>query len=140
MKDHKELDVWKDSVDVVVEVYRNTGGFPKEEIYGLTSQIRRAAVSIPSNIAEGAARHTEKEFVQFLHVALGSASELETQLIIAKRLNYALEIDQLLDRLTAVMKMLNGLIRHYKNKSGVSNQGSGTGKEDRSGTTAQYTK
>ena len=119
MKDHKELDVCKSSVDLVVKIYEITRDFPKEEMYGLTSQIRRSAVSIPSNISEGAARNTEKEFVQFLHIALGSASELETQLIIANKLNYAAEIDPLFSDLTAVMKMLNELIRHYKNKSGA---------------------
>lgn len=121
MKDHKELDVWKQSVDLVVEVYRITRGLPKEEIYGLTSQIRRAAVSIPSNISEGAARQTEKEFIQFLHVALGSASELETQLIIASKLKYFEDPDKMLDKLTSVMKLIHGLIRHYKNKSGTRN-------------------
>jgi four helix bundle protein len=117
MKDHKELDVWKESVDLVVQVYETAKDFPKDEMYGLTSQIRRAAISIPSNISEGAARNSEKEFIQFLHVALGSAAELETQVLIAKRLNYVQEVDQLLDKLTSVMKMLNGLIRHYRNKS-----------------------
>jgi four helix bundle protein len=117
MKDHKDLDVWKMSVDFVIKVYEITRDFPKAEMYGLTSQIRRSAVSIPSNISEGAARNTEKEFVQFLYIALGSASELETQLIIADKLNYATTIDQLFSDLTAVMKMLNGLIRHYKKKS-----------------------
>ena len=119
MKDHKELDVWKESVDLVVQVYTVTKDFPKDELYGLTNQIRRAAVSIPSNISEGAARNTEKEFVQFLHIALGSASELETQLIIAQRLHYTNDLQQVFDKLTTVMKLINGLIRHYKNKSGT---------------------
>ncbi|GFE57767.1 four helix bundle protein [Geobacter sp. AOG1] len=116
MKDHKELDVWKKGIDLVVESYRHSGMFPKDELFGLTSQMRRAAVSIPSNIAEGAARNTSKEFVQFLHVALGSAAELETQFIIAKKLGYLEEIDGVLIRLAAVQQMLNGLIRHYRNK------------------------
>ena len=128
MKDHKELDVWKSSVDLVVEVYEITKEFPKEEMFGITSQIRRSAVSIPSNISEGAARNTAKEFVQFLHIALGSAAELETQLIIAKSLDYMKDDDELLDKLTSIMKMLSGLIRHYRNKSGISKQRSGTGK------------
>lgn len=124
MKDHKELDVWKHSVDLVIDVYRLTKEFPKDEIYGLSNQVRRSAVSIPSNISEGAARNTEKEFVQFLYIALGSSSELETQLIIAERLGYGKDIDQLLGKLKSVMKLLNGLIRHYKNKPLVRNQGS----------------
>ncbi|MEJ2697361.1 MAG: four helix bundle protein [Candidatus Sulfobium sp.] len=117
MKDHKELDVWKNSMDLVAQVYSVTREFPKEELYGLTNQIRRAAVSIPSNISEGAARNSDKEFVQFLHVALGSAAELETQLLIAKRLKYMNQIDVLTDNLSSVMKMLSGLIRHYKKKA-----------------------
>jgi len=76
VKDHKKLDIWKMSVDLVPEVYEITKKFPKEELYGLTNQVRRSAVSIPSNISEGAARNTEKEFIQFLYIALGSASEL----------------------------------------------------------------
>lgn len=116
MRDHKELDVWIESVDVVTNVYFLTRNFPKEEIYGLTSQIRRAAVSIPSNIAEGAARQTEKEFIHFLYISLGSTAELETQIIIAKKLNFVSEVDDLLKHVTTVQKMLHGLIRHYRNK------------------------
>jgi len=116
MKDHKELNVWKVSMDFVVEVYSVTKGFPKEEIYGLTSQLRRAAVSIPSNIAEGAARNSEKEMVQFLHIALGSAAEAETQLLIAQRLEYSDDISSLLGRVVTVKKLISGLIGHYKAK------------------------
>jgi four helix bundle protein len=75
---HKDLNVWKKSMQFVMEIYSLTSHFPKEEIYGLTSQIRRAAVSIPSNISEGAARQTKKEFCQFLYIAMGSLAELET--------------------------------------------------------------
>lgn len=104
-------------MELVVHVYDMTRFFPREELYGLTNQIRRAAVSIPSNISEGAARHSEKEFVQYLHIALGSAAELETQLIIAKKLNYIADDNNVHDEITLVMKMINGLIRHYKNKT-----------------------
>jgi len=76
------------AVDLSVEVYQATSGFPKSELYGITSQIQRAAVSIPSNISEGAGRGTEKQFSQYLHISYGSACELETQLIIANRLKY----------------------------------------------------
>jgi four helix bundle protein len=76
--DHKDLDVWKRSMDLVVKVYQITKLFPDTEKYGLTSQMRRAAVSIPSNIAEGAARKGDKEFIQFLYISIGSLSELET--------------------------------------------------------------
>ena len=116
MRDHKELDVWKAGIDLVTEIYSVTLSFPKEELYGLASQMRRAAVSIPSNIAEGAARKSENEFVQFLFVALGSASELETQVIIAEKLHYLSSTEALFTRIDSVKKMLNGLIRHYRNK------------------------
>ncbi|KAF0218760.1 MAG: hypothetical protein FD174_2543 [Geobacteraceae bacterium] len=116
MKDHKELDVWKNSIDLVTEIYRLSASFPREEVYGLTGQMRRAAVSIPSNIAEGAARNTSKEFVQFLFIALGSAAELETQLIIAERLGFGDNHTETAHRVLAIKQMLNGLIRHYRTK------------------------
>lgn len=114
MKDHKELDVWKKSMDLVAEIYDITKEFPRDEVYGLTSQLRRSAVSIPSNIAEGAARNTKKEFMQFLYIALGSAAEAETQLLIAHRLNFSAKANDLIPKLTSVKQMINGLIRHYK--------------------------
>ena len=89
----KELKVWQKAIDLVTETYRKSGSFPKEEQYGLTSQIRRSAVSIPSNIAEGCGRKTSKDFSNFLGVALGSAFELETQLIICKNLELIPESD-----------------------------------------------
>jgi four helix bundle protein len=110
IKGHKDLEVWKKGIDFVESIYKVTAQFPKEEIYGLTSQMRRAAVSIPSNIAEGAARNGKKEFVQFLYIALGSLSELETQIIIAKRLAYFHDIDSLLLECSTIKKLLNGLI------------------------------
>ena len=85
---HKDLDIWKLGIELVEEVYKTTAEFPKEEIYGLTNQMRRAAVSIPSNISEGAARSSKKEFIQFLYVALGSLAEIETQAIISEKLGY----------------------------------------------------
>ena len=88
MRPHEKLDVWKKAVEMVTTVYGVTGTFPAEEKFGLTSQIRREGVSIPANIAEGAARQSDKEFCQFLSVAQGSASELETELLIAKNLGY----------------------------------------------------
>ena len=87
-KPHKKLDVWTSAMDLTQHIYQVTDRFPMKEQYGLSNQIKRAAVSIPSNIAEGAARHSKKEFIQFLHIAKGSLSELDTQLELAKRLEY----------------------------------------------------
>jgi len=84
----KELKVWQKAIDLVTQAYLKTQNFPKEEIYGLTSQIRRSAVSIPSNIAEGCGRKTAKDFSNFLSISLGSSFEFETQLIICKNLNF----------------------------------------------------
>jgi len=116
MKTHKDLDVWKKSMDIVTEIYRVTKDFPKEEVYGLTNQMRRSVVSIPSNIAEGAGRNSKKEFIQFLYVALGSVSELETQLLIAQNLTYLKDVRQFLDQIDSIKKMLNGLINHLNDK------------------------
>lgn len=115
-KPHKKLNAWTDAVDLAQQIYRVTERFPSNEQFGLTSQIRRAAVSIPSNIAEGAARQTKKEFVQFLHISKGSLSELDTQLEIARRLKYLgkIEWEALNNLLERVDKMLSGLIRHLR--------------------------
>ena len=107
-KPHKKLEAWKQSMDLVVEIYKATEQLPKQEIYGLTNQVRRAAVSIPCNIAEGAARQTKKEFTNFLHIAQGSLSELDTQIEIASRLGY-LDVEcrtSLDERMEPVDKMI----------------------------------
>lgn len=118
MKSHKDLEVWKRTVTLVTSIYTITKGFPQNEVYGLTNQIRRAAVSIPSNIAEGAARKNTKEFIQFLYIALGSLSELETQIIISHNLNYASEneLNLIQSELTEIRKMILGLVNFLKNK------------------------
>jgi len=118
MKTHKDLDVWKFAIDFVINIYKATAQFPSEEKFGLMSQLRRASVTIPSNIAEGAARNHPKEFIQFLYIALSSAAEIETQLIICKNLNLIDEqiIIKLLSELETIAKMLNGLINSIKNK------------------------
>ena len=116
---HKKLDVWKESVALATEVYKLTELFPKAEIYGLVSQMRRAAVSVPSNIAEGAARHSNKEFAQFLNVAGGSLSELDTQIEIATNLGYlSTDKKQNIDnQVSAISAKLAGLIKHVRNKT-----------------------
>jgi four helix bundle protein len=114
IRNHKDLEVWKKSMDLVSNIYKITESFPNKELYGLTNQIRRAAVSIPSNIAEGAARNSKKEFIQFLYIALGSLSELETQIIIANRLEYLNNLDTLLEDLKFSQKLINGLIYYLK--------------------------
>jgi four helix bundle protein len=88
MKTHKDLEVWKNSIKLVADVYDITRNFPKEELFGLTAQIRRAAVSVPSNISEGAARNQKKEFIRFLQISMGSLAEVETQINISSVLHY----------------------------------------------------
>jgi four helix bundle protein len=116
LKTHKDLEVWKRSLDLVEEVYSMTRAFPKEEVYGLTLQMRRSAVSVPSNIAEGAARGSRKEFIQFLYVALGSLQELETQFILACRVGLTSD-RSLSPMIDEVRKMLLGLLRFLKRNS-----------------------
>lgn len=101
IRTHKDLEIWKLGIDLVDLVYSVTGCFPKDEVYGLTAQMRRAAVSIPSNISEGAARNSKKEFIQFLYIGLASLAELETQIVIAERLKYirSPELPLLVDKL-----------------------------------------
>jgi four helix bundle protein len=116
MKTHKDLDVWKDGISFVTKVYKMTSAFPKEELYGIISQIRRAAISIPSNIAEGAARKTTNEFRQFLYIALSSASELNTQLIISNNLGF-LDLpttEKLNTELDSISRRIQGLIKSLK--------------------------
>ncbi|MDI6853802.1 MAG: four helix bundle protein [Deltaproteobacteria bacterium] len=110
-RSYRDLEVWKLSIELVKEIYRITNEFPVSELYGLTNQVRRAAVSIPANIAEGQARSSPKEFKQFLSVAFGSAAELETHLIISKEVNYlSTEIfEYLMEILERIMKMVKGL-------------------------------
>ena len=110
MKHYKDLLVWQKAVALVTQVYVVIRSFPREERYGLTSQIRRAAVSVPSNIAEGQAHPTAGEFRQFLGVVRGSLAELDTQLIIAEKLGYLTEAAPLFEQLAEVGRMLSGLL------------------------------
>lgn len=116
---YKDLIVWQRAIELVIVVYELTDQFPKEEIFGLTSQMRRSAVSIPSNIAEGRYRGTKNDYLHFLRVSYGSGAELETQIAIAKKLpktksfNYS-KVDSLSEE---TMKMLNAMIRKFNPKS-----------------------
>lgn len=113
IRSYKDLNIWKRSIGLVKDLYEITSLFPKEESYVLTSQIRRSAISIPSNIAEGFTRSHNKEYRQFLYIALGSCAELETQIIIANNLKY-LEDNQLsviIDELEIICKMIMNLIK-----------------------------
>lgn len=110
---HKRLEVWKLSVEFVTDLYRETVKFPDIEKFALVQQLQRAAVSIPSNIAEGAARQTNKEFVQFLYIALGSCAEVETQLIIAKNLGYSID-EKIFQKNERIKRMLVGLIKNKR--------------------------
>jgi len=114
---YKDLLVWQKSMDLVSDIYRLTGKFPKSEMYGLSSQMQRAAVAIPSNIAEGQKRAHKKEFLQFLYISYGSGAELETQIEICKRLYKLedLEYSVIESNLEIIMKMLNSLISSLKN-------------------------
>jgi four helix bundle protein len=108
---HKDLVVWQKSVALACKVYAATRLLPREERYGLTSQLKRAALSIPSNIAEGSARRTRAEFIQYLHVSRGSLAELETQFLIASRLKLLSDAAATLEEIAEVGRLLNGLIR-----------------------------
>ena len=113
VQSYRDLIAWQKSMELVVEVYGCTQNFPKSEIYGLVSQLHRAAVSVPSNIAEGHARRSTGEFKQFLGHALGSLMEMETQIMIGERLGYldSARVKNLMGRTTEVGKIMNGLLR-----------------------------
>ncbi len=114
---HHDLKVWQESMSLVKMIYEISKKFPAEETYGLNSQIRRAAVSIPSNIAEGAARNGYKEFLQYLNISRGSLSEVETQLLIAKNLGYIENPDHILEQIDKVFGLLGGLINSLRKNS-----------------------
>ena len=113
IKSYKDLNIWKRSIGVVEGIYKITKNFPKEEIYGLASQLRRSAVSIPSNIAEEFTRLHNKEYRQFLYISLGSCAELTTQIIISSHLSYisSEKTDRILNEIDEISKMIMGLIK-----------------------------
>ncbi|MFA5393396.1 MAG: four helix bundle protein [Candidatus Ratteibacteria bacterium] len=116
VRPHKKLEVWQKSIELTEIIYKITSLFPKEEIYGLTNQMRRCAVSVASNIAEGAARNSTKEFLQFLSISQGSLSELDTQLEISLKLNYLNERNykDTVSLTTTTFKLISGLVRKLK--------------------------
>lgn len=113
---HKNLDVWKRSMSLVEAIYALTNDFPDSERFGLISQMRRSAVSIPSNIAEGTARKSDKELLQFIYIALGSVSELETQYLIALRLNFCKESQAVEELIKETRKLLIGFRNYVSGK------------------------
>ena len=115
VKSHEDLQVWQMAIDFVTDLYKVTNNFPKFELYGLTNQIRRASISIPSNIAEGSARNSTKEYIQFLYIALGSAAEVETQLLISKNLGYTKDTNLKIQIKNIKGKLIN-LISSLKRK------------------------
>lgn len=118
LKSYRDLLVWQKAIELVIQVYKLSGQFPRNEIYGLTAQVRRASVSVPSNIAEGYGRGSRKEYLQFLWIAQGSLKELETQLILAECLSYATpaQVEPVLSDSDQLGKMLGSLIRSLSHK------------------------
>ena len=113
---YRDLNVWQNGLNLVEDVYKITANFPKEEKYGLTSQLRRCSVSIPSNIAEGFMRKSTKEYIQFLYISLGSLGELDTQMEIAVRLGFIEIQKEFNEKSLLVRKQLYGLVKSLKNK------------------------
>lgn len=118
MNNFRKLKIWKHSIELSTDVYELTKKYPKSEMYGLTSQIRRSVISISSNIAEGAGRQSQKEFIQFLNIAKGSCYELETQLLISQNLNFIMkdEYQNLEDKLVKIEKMIYVFIKKLANQ------------------------
>lgn len=114
---YKDLQVWQKAIQLVTDVYMLTKSFPKDEVYALTSQIRRAAISIPSNIAEGQSKRSTKDYIRFLNIAYGSCAELETQLCISTNLHYATseQTQSLSEKGSEIGRMINGLINSLEN-------------------------
>ena len=115
-KTHRDLEIWKEGINLVTRIYKLTKDFPEEELYGLTSQMRRAAVSYPSNLAEGAARDSISEYIRYIYISLGSLSELETQLIISRNLGFSSDIDDLLLDIKALNSRTRSPVKYLKGK------------------------
>lgn len=123
IKSFRDLLIWQRGIQLVKEVYEETRNFPKEELYGLTNQMRRSAISIPSNISEGHIRQHKSEFIQFLSIALGSLAELETQILIAKELGYisSERTEYLIDQMNSMGKMIRGLMKKLTRPRSITN-------------------
>ena len=113
---HKDLDAWKKSIELVKDVYNITSEFPNSELYGLVSQMRRCAISVPSNLAEGSARFSDNDTLRFIDISLGSLAELETQIIIAAELGFINDNSQILEKVKNLNAMYIGLRKHLKSK------------------------
>lgn len=113
---HEDLDVWKKSINLVTQIYELTKTYPQTENYGLKNQMQRCAVSIPSNIAEGCARFSDKETLNFINIAIGSLAELQTQIVISKNLGYINSYDNIMNECIEVKKLLLGLTKYINNK------------------------
>lgn len=111
---YKDLEVWKESIDLTILIYKITDNFPDEEKYGIISQIRRAVVAIPSNIAEGSTRMSDKDTMRFIDIAIGSLAELDTQMIIAEKLNYYQGYEKLKLKIDKVFALLRGFKKYLK--------------------------
>jgi len=122
IRTHRDLEVWKKSMDFAELIFHETKKFPKDETYGLISQLRRSAISIVSNIAEGAARESSKEFIHFLYIALGSLVESETQLLLAKRFQYITDEGKFLNMIGEIRGMILGLIKYKKQRQVTSDK------------------
>ena len=109
----EDLEVWKEAIDLVTSIYKITDNYPNEEMYGIVNQIRKCAVSVPSNISEGVVKHFDKETLRFLDIALGSLAELDTQMTISQNLAYMDSYDLLEVQISKVNALLNGLIKYY---------------------------
>ena len=119
MRTHKDLDIWKMSIELVKDIYEVAEKFPNIEQFGLVAQLRRASVSIPSNIAEGSARNSNKEFIQFCYISLGSLSEVETQIIISNELNFITKdiSSNILTKIEVIRKKLLNFIKYLKTRN-----------------------
>lgn len=119
VRDYRDLIVWQKAMDLVEAIYRATAAFPREEIYGLTSQLRRAAVSIPSNIAEGNGRNTTRDYLHFLGMAYGSVKEVETQVLIAERLRYvdSSHSNSLVQMTIEIARLISGLVNSLNKRN-----------------------